>query len=225
MRTKNTLPFKKNHFEKTAWSSFSVVCGIDEVGRGCLAGPLVTGAVILPINKTSPLLQDSKVLSPAEREKAFKWIEKNAWYSIGIVHQRIIDKYNIWHATLLAMKRALINLLATCPLQPQAILVDAMPLSLADTGYSTIPVHYFTQGEKKSSSIAAASIVAKVTRDRLMEQFDRVLPGYNMGQHKGYSTKAHKMSVHRHSYTIIHRHSFLGFLSNKEKDDQQQRLC
>ena len=159
---------KKNQFETDAWAQNRVVCGIDEVGRGCLAGPLVTAAVILPPHKLSPLLKDSKVLTEAERLKAFAWINKYCWYGVGIVHNRIVDKHNIWHATLIAMKRALLHALSACPQTPQAILIDAMPLELSDTSYNGIPVHYFPQGERKSSSIAAASIVAKVKRDAMM---------------------------------------------------------
>lgn len=216
--------FKKNAHEQTAWALGDVVCGIDEVGRGCLAGPLTTAAVILPPGKNSPLLKDSKILTEAEREKAAHWIYQHAWFGVGAVHHRIIDKYNIWQATLIAMKRALINLLAICPHKPKAILVDAMPLKLYDTNYHDIPVHHFSKGESLSSSIAAASIVAKVHRDRLMSKFDPIIPGYSLGQHKGYSTDKHCKTLFELNKSIIHRTSFLSFMQqpkNKHLNQQQ----
>ena len=164
-------------FEKAAWLEGRLVCGIDEVGRAVLAGPLVTAAVIIPANKHMPLSKDSKVLTLEEREKAARWILKHCWYGYGIVHNRLIDERNIWQATLVAMKRALVQLLATSPHLPQAILVDAMPLNLLDTSYRDIPVYYFPKGEKLSTSIAAASIIAKVKRDAIMSSLDPVFPG------------------------------------------------
>lgn len=220
--------FLKNSFEKAAWQQEKVVCGIDEVGRGCLAGPLVTAAVILPINRASRLLKDSKILNEQERLKANKWIIKHCWYGIGIVHNRLIDQHNIWYATLIAMKKALVNLLATCPQIPTAILIDAMPLNLFDTSYKSIPVHYFPKGEKKSSSIAAASIVAKVYRDQLMRQFDPIFPDYKLAYHKGYSTKKHKTALRELNYSLIHRLNFLKNTFPEEKigeEKQQQSLC
>lgn len=216
MRKNKKPDFNKNHYENAAWEAQSVVCGIDEVGRGCLAGPLVAAAVILPIGKINRLLKDSKLMTPEEREKAAKWIKKHGKYAIGIVHNRIIDQNNIWRATLIAMKKALVNLLALYPQAPAAILIDAMPLNVADTAFANIPVHHFPFGESKSSSIAAASIIAKVTRDELMNRFDTVFPGYTLNEHKGYSTPKHKAAIKEQSHTIIHRISFLKNL-NKEK--------
>ncbi len=211
-----------------AWQEGKTVCGIDEVGRGCLAGPLVTAAVILPKNKTHRLLKDSKILTEAEREKAFSWIAAHCFYGIGILHPRIIDQRNIWQTTLLTMKKALVHLLSGCPEQPSAILVDAMPLKVDDTGYSHIQVHHFIKGESKSSSIAAASIVAKVSRDRLMKQLESVFPGYGFAEHKGYSTPRHKAAVRELGSTIIHRTSFLenpSLIFIEHDLEQQQTLC
>ncbi|HZW60621.1 MAG TPA: ribonuclease HII [Candidatus Babeliales bacterium] len=220
--------FKKNSFEMEAWSLNKLVCGIDEVGRGCLAGPLVTAAVILPLNKTNRLLKDSKLTTPEERLKAYTWITKHCWYGVGIVHNRIIDQHNIYRATLIAMKRALVNLLATTDQYPEAILVDAMPLELSDTSYKGIPVHHFPKGERKSSSIAAASIVAKVTRDAMMTRFDPLFPGFHLASHKGYSTEKHKGALLIQKPTIIHRKSFLNNINAaiiKGDHDGQQSLC
>jgi len=222
--------FNKNFHEISAWALQGVVCGIDEVGRGCLAGPLVTAAVILPPNKTNRLLKDSKLMTEEERIKASRWIAKNAWYSYGIVHHRIIDQHNIWQADLIAMKKALINLLAICPLRPQAILVDAMPLNLFDTNYRDIPVHHFPKGERLSSSIAAASIMAKVKRDEIMNKLGPLFPGYLFEQHKGYSTAQHMAAVQNLQPSIIHRASFLkkiltpAFI-DPETHEKQQSLC
>jgi ribonuclease HII len=210
--------FNKNYFEQEAWAANQVICGIDEVGRGCLAGPVVTAAVILPPDKQpSRLLKDSKEMTHEERLKAFKWIDKNCAYSLGIVHHRIVDSKNVWHATLVAMKKSLVHLLATTPYRPSKIIIDAMPLNLADTSFGDIPVHYFPFGERRSSSIAAASIVAKVKRDAMMQRLDALFPGYLLGSHKGYSTPLHKrILLEGQNQLIIHRNSFLGRLEPLE---------
>lgn len=207
------MPFlKKNQFEAESWANQRVICGIDEVGRGCLAGPLVTAAVILPVHINTRNLKDSKVMTPEERMVVYNWLIKRCWYGIGIVHHRFIDQHNIWQATLLAMKRALNHALAICPLRPEKIVIDAMPLELSDTAYPDIPVHYFPHGERKSSSIAAASIIAKVRRDALMTRLDPVFPQYHFAQHKGYSTALHKNALQNHQHSIIHRMSFVNNL-------------
>lgn len=168
-------------------------------------------------------------MSHEERLKAYAWIIKNCAFQIGIVHNRIIDQHNIWHATMIAMKKALVNLLAQPIPRPSAVLVDAMPLKLDDTGITDLPVYHFIKGEQKSSSIAAASILAKVTRDALMQKYDTLLPGYSLGQHKGYATKYHKDAITAHQHSIIHRMSFLGAIKTKmdtdEQTDKQQTLC
>ncbi len=226
-RRNQSLKITKNFFEKSLWEQQKHVVGIDEVGRGCLAGPLVTAAVILPIGKTSYLLKDPKILTEQERLIAYQWITTRCAYQIGIVHHRIIDTHNIWQATLLAMKKALVNLLSRTPERPGAILVDAMPLKLEDTSYHDIPVYYFIKGEDRSSSIAAASIVAKVTRDALMKKYALLFPGYHLEQHKGYATPLHQEALAKEGHLIIHRTSFLSAF-NQEKDDDkqnQQTLC
>lgn len=225
-RRANILPAHKNELEHQAWQKGEYVCGIDEVGRGCLAGPLVTAAVILPLNKTSRLLMDSKLLTEEERHKGALWIAKNCWYSYGIVDNRTIDRHNIYQATLIAMKKALVNLLATSP-RPAAILIDAMPLKIDDTGYLGISINYFPKGEKKSSSIAAASIIAKVKRDEMMGKFNEIFPGFYFDEHKGYATKKHRDCLKTQHPLIIHRQSFLhkvDTLGNHDELDEQQSL-
>jgi len=217
--------FNKNYFEQAYWQDNKLICGIDEVGRGCLAGPVVTAAVILPNGKTHRLLKDSKLMTPEERLQAFAWIQKHCWYSIGIVHHRMIDENNIWHATLIAMKKALVNLLAYAP-EPAHIITDAMPLNLLDTAYKNIPLSYFPFGEKRSSSIAAASIVAKVKRDAMMQRLAVIFPGYDLGTHKGYSTPGHKRILkEKDQKLIIHRESFIKRLEQAQEaglEGQQQ---
>ncbi len=217
--------FNKNYFEKQAWEHNTLVCGIDEVGRSPLAGPLVTAAAILPIGKTHFLLKDSKEMTLQQRLKADKWIKKHCWYGYGIVHHRIITQHNIWHATLIAMKRALLSAIAACPYKPVAILTDAMPLNLHDTSYGDIQVYYFTKGEKKSSSIAAASILAKVKRDAMMCRMGKVFPGYSFASNKGYGTRVHRDAIKKIDLTIVHRASFVKrFLSDSDEYEQQQGL-
>lgn len=225
-RRASIVPTHKNDLERQAWQNGHYVCGIDEVGRGCLAGPLVTAAVILPLNKTSRLLMDSKLLTEEERHKGALWIAKNCWYSYGIVDNKTIDRHNIYQATLIAMKKALVHLLATSP-QPSTILIDAMPLKLDDTGYLGIPVHYFPKGEKKSSSIAAASIIAKVKRDELMGKFDAIFPGFYFDEHKGYGTKKHQNCLKSQQSLIIHRQSFLhniDAINDHDELNEQQSI-
>lgn len=214
--------FPKNSFEHAAWSGHTFICGIDEVGRGCLAGPLVTAAVILPINTTYRNLKDSKAMTESERLTAYKWITRSCWYGYGIIHHRGIDQENIYQATLLAMKRALLNACAQCPHTPSAIVVDAMPLTLLDTSFKDIPVHSFIKGESRSSSIAAASIIAKVRRDALMQNYEKLFPGYYLAEHKGYATQKHTDAILHKAPCIIHRTSFLTNVLAKKKDDHDR---
>ena len=210
MTAKKKRPFiKKNNYEEIAWAENQVICGIDEVGRGCLAGPLVTAAVILPPHTNYRLLKDSKEMTHEERLKAAQWITANCYYSYGIIHHRLIDTHNIWHATLMGMRRAVMNLLATCPQKPSSIIVDAMPLKLQNSCYADIPIHHFPFGEKKSSSIAAASIIAKVKRDAMMLDMNRNFPNFAWQTNKGYGTLEHKAALSLHSFVIMHRKTFL----------------
>lgn len=229
-KLRQKVNFLKNSHEFSAWANLGTVCGIDEVGRGCLAGPLVTASVILHPNKAHRMLKDSKLMTEPERLKAAQWIVKNSWYAYGIVHHRIIDQHNIWQATLIAMKRGLMNLLAITAQKPQAILIDAMPLNLQGTSYAAIPVHHFDKGETYSSSIAAASILAKVKRDVMMTTLSPTLPGYLFEQHKGYSTTAHQKAIFGLERSIVHRQSFLKKLMNppiilSTTHEKQQSIC
>lgn len=203
--------FKKNFYEQSFWLEKKLVCGIDEVGRGCLAGPVVTAAVILHSQKTSRLIKDSKLLLPEDRLKAYKWLQKNSFFAVGILNHRMIDHLNIYHATASAMKRAVMQLMAKVDQKPSIILVDALPLKLENFEGDVVA---FPFGESKSISIAAASIIAKVTRDKIMGQLNSVFPGYEFGKHKGYCTKQHVELLKELQQSLIHRKSFLNFLKN-----------
>jgi ribonuclease HII len=209
--------FPKNTYEQLAWSESTLVCGVDEVGRGCLAGPVVAAAVVLPVGKTSRLLKDSKLLQKDELLRGYAWIIKHCWYGVGIVHHRLIDQHNIYQATLRAMKRAVMQLRAKLPAEPTCILVDAMPLQIDSFAGDII---HFIYGETKSSSIAAASILAKVTRDTLMQDLERSFPGYALAQHKGYSTALHKTLIQQRGLSIVHRTSFTRWMDNPIDDEQ-----
>ncbi len=222
---KVNISFLKNSFEYEAWSNDRLVCGIDEVGRGCLAGPVVSAAVIIPAHKKMPLLKDSKLLTPQEREKAYKWIKKHCLIGVSVVSHRVINCQNIRNATLISMKKALLNLLTISPFRPSAVLVDAMPLSLVDTNYDDIPVYFFDKGESKSTSIAAASIVAKVMRDALMKKFDDCFPGYGFSKHKGYGTPVHRSALLKNGSLIVHRTLFIRSVLYKDAHEKQLSLC
>lgn len=203
---KLTPGFEKNSFERHSWIDGKLVCGIDEVGRGCLAGPVVAAAVILKPYSEHHLLKDSKKLTPADRDLLFAWLQKNSTYSVAIINHRIIDEINIYQATLVAMKRALVQLLATSSEKPQVILVDSMPLKMDFLG---MPIYHVNFGEDHSASIAAASVLAKVTRDTLMSRMNQVFPGYQFITNKGYCTKDHVAGLKQKNKTILHRASFL----------------
>lgn len=200
--------FHKHSYEKEYWQQSKFVCGIDEVGRSCLAGPVVAAAAILTTQKKSHLIKDSKILTSEERVEAYNWLIKNSIFAVGIINHRIIDKVNIYQSTLYAMNRALMQLLSNNCIKPSIILIDAMPLSIN----IDIPVHFFNKGEDLSISIAAASIIAKVTRDRLMERSDAIIPGYAFNSNKGYGTPIHKKELKNNNSSIIHRSSFIKSL-------------
>ncbi len=179
-----------------------LICGIDEVGRGPLAGPVVAGAVILPKDCDLLYLNDSKKLSEKKREELYSQImEKAVSVGLGFVSPERIDEVNILNATYEAMREAIGKL--SCV--PQLLLNDAVTIP----GVS-IPQVPIIKGDAKSASIAAASIVAKVTRDRLMVEMDEIYPGYGFAKHKGYGTAAHIAALKELGPSPIHRRSFIG---------------
>ncbi len=183
------------------YSTYSLICGIDEAGRGPLAGPVVAGAVILPKECEILYLNDSKKLSPAKREALYEEImEKAAAVGVGMASPARIDEINILQATYEAMREAVANLGVT----PELLLNDAV--TIPDVSIPQVPI---IKGDAKSVSIAAASIIAKVTRDRLMVQYDKILPGYGFARHKGYGSKDHIEAIRRLGPTPIHRQTFI----------------
>lgn len=195
-------------FEKQAAErGFCRVCGIDEAGRGPLAGPVFAAAVILPMGADIPGINDSKKLSPCRREALFGVIESTA-VAYGIAQATVaeIEKYNILGATFLAMRRAAAQL----QLPPDAALVDG-----CCDPHLAVPTRCIVKGDGQSASIAAASILAKVSRDRLMCELDRAYPQYQFARHKGYPTRAHYEAILQYGVSPVHRLSFLKNLAEK----------
>ena len=190
-------------FEKDLYSKgYKLIAGIDEVGRGPLAGPVVAAAVILPKDSYYQYLNDSKKVTEKRRNKLYDEITAEAVsYGIGLVSPDIIDDINILQATYVAMKKAIDAL----SIRPQMILVDAV--HIPDIG---IPQVGIVKGDAKSISIAAASIVAKVYRDRLMTEYDALYPEYKFAKNKGYGTKEHMQALHEIGMSPIHRKSFVN---------------
>ena len=192
-----------NREKELSSQGYELVAGIDEAGRGALAGPVVAGAVILPCRYYPTwlkLVRDSKELSPKKREFLFDLIHKEALpIGVGIISHGVIDDVNILQATLLAMKQAV----DTLPNQPHFLLIDRLTLPKCD-----IPQRGITRGDKLCLSIACASIVAKVTRDHIMEELDKVYPEYGFARHKGYGTREHILCLQRLGPSPIHRLSF-----------------
>lgn len=188
-------------FEKE-YSDHQAICGIDEVGRGPFAGPVVAGAVILPKDHPILYLNDSKKLSEKKREELYEVILKEAVATgIGMASPARIDEINILQATYEAMRQAIDNL----KVKPDLLLNDAV--TIPEVVIPQVPI---IKGDAKSVSIAAASIVAKVTRDRLMEEYDKVLPGYGFASNKGYGSAEHIKALQTLGPTPIHRRSFIG---------------
>lgn len=184
---------------------------MDEAGRGPLAGPVVAGAVVLMPDAYLPGLDDSKRLTAAERERQYEAIQSAALaIGVGIVGERIIDSNNILEATRMAMMEALRNL----PFTPDYVLIDAVRLPLL-----SVPQEPIIHGDRLSLSIAAASVIAKVTRDRIMESHHRRYPTYNFAKHKGYGTVEHRDCIRRYGPSPIHRLSFRGVKEWVRSDD------
>lgn len=195
-RFEKMLRYERIYYGKGA----QYVAGVDEAGRGPLAGPLVIAAVILPQEIFISGLNDSKQLSAARREALYgKIMEKALAIEVNIVSVGNIDAYNIYGAT----QRGMAAVLEHLPLRPQVALIDAMPVQAA--GIETVSIIH---GDALSASIAAASIIAKVTRDRIMERLDKIYPAYGFAQNKGYGSGAHMQAIAAHGATKWHRRSY-----------------
>ncbi len=187
------------HEKRLRKAGYRFIAGVDEAGRGPLAGPVVAGAVILKDRNFKERIDDSKKLSPRKRDKAYHEIIKKAIVGIGIVDEKTIDKINIYRATIKAMESAVANL----EIPPDYIIVDGR-MKLV----TKCPIKCIVKGDSTSLSIAAASIIAKVTRDRIMVAYDSTYPQYGFSRHKGYPTKYHKSALKKFGPSPIHRYSF-----------------
>lgn len=189
-------------YERAAMlKGYSCVCGVDEAGRGPLAAPVFAAAVILPTGLEIPGLNDSKKLSAKKREYLFDVIQEKALaYSVAYATEKEIDEINILQATFLAMRRAVEGLVP----RPDYALVDGNRLPEL-----SVPAETIIKGDGLSASIAAASIMAKVSRDRLMEEIDRIYPQYQFAKHKGYGTALHVEMLKKYGPCPVHRRSFL----------------
>ena len=191
-----------NSFERRAHQlGYKSIAGIDEVGRGPLAGPVVAAAVILPPNYKNKEIKDSKQLSAKKRESLSEIIRQDALsIGLGVVEASFIDEVNIFQATLLAMKEAALNLSLT----PDYLLIDG-----SHRIFISIPQETIVKGDSLSVSVASASIIAKVSRDRIMEIYDRQFPQYKFSKNKGYATGEHREAIKKHGHCKIHRRSFI----------------
>ena len=187
-------------YEKDLYKDgIELIAGVDEVGRGPLIGPVVAAAVILPKNYKLDGLTDSKKLTEKKRDMYYEIIKRDAIaIGIGIKDENIIDEVNIYEATKLAMKEAIDKL----KVKPEHILIDAMPLEL------DIPTTSIIKGDMKSESIAAASVIAKVTRDSMMYELDKKYPEYGFGSHKGYPTKKHVEAIEKYGLIEGYRKTY-----------------
>lgn len=188
-----------SHEKRLNRSGYKFIAGVDEAGRGPLAGPVVAGAVILKGFDFKERIDDSKKLTAKLRERAYREILRKAVVGVGVVDEKVIDRINIYQATIRAMKLAIANL----EIPPDYVIVDGR-IKLP----TKCPVKCIIRGDSLSFSIAAASIVAKVTRDRLMVEYDKVFPQYGFARHKGYPTKIHKEALLVNGISPIHRRTF-----------------
>jgi len=189
--------------EEVRAQGFFLIAGVDEVGRGPLAGPVVAAACLLPQRYVLPGINDSKKLAEQERYLLYQELVRHpqVFYGTGIVEAIEIDKLNIHRASLIAMERAVKHL----PMKPEFLLVDGKYVPETEIASESV-----VGGDQKVQAIAAASVLAKVTRDHIMIGYDDLYPEYGFKHHKGYGTKRHKEAIEAHGYCPIHRMSFLG---------------
>ena len=187
---------------KAGKKGYRLIAGVDEAGRGPLAGPVVAAAVVLPADAILQGLDDSKKLSPTRREELFPKIQTQAIaYGVAVVNPEVIDKINILQAALLAMQQAVEQLQPV----PDLLLIDGNQKTA-----SSIEQWAIVKGDSKSLSIAAASVLAKVTRDHIMQDYHQLYPQYEFARHKGYGTKLHRDLIAEHGPCPIHRSTFKG---------------
>jgi ribonuclease HII len=194
------------------------ILGVDEVGRGPLAGPVVAAAVCLRQSDFKNIINDSKKMTAKAREAAFLEISQKAYIGIGIMNEKIIDIVNILNASHLAMEMAVQELVRSMPkelVSEQTFLKQTVLLIDGNIFRTKLPYQYQTiiGGDGKSLSIACASIIAKVYRDRILGIYDKIFPQYGFAKHKGYPTKDHRLAIKKHGSSLIHRQSFRGVCS------------
>ncbi|MBP9853916.1 MAG: ribonuclease HII [Candidatus Omnitrophica bacterium] len=200
-------------FEQSVKSEgYRWIIGIDEAGRGPLAGPVVASAVAVRHYNFESKIADSKKISPLQREKAFREIFEKSYVGVGIINETVIDDINILQATFMAMNNAVSQLIRSLDKEDEAhdhrtktcLLIDGNRFK------TDLPINYKTivDGDAKVFSIACASIVAKVIRDRILMAYDRIYPEYGFKDHKGYGTLGHRQAISRHGFSAIHRKSF-----------------
>ena len=193
---------KLKEYENQYWDTVSYIGGIDEVGRGPLAGPVVTACVVLPKDCSILYINDSKKLSAAKRDELYDTIMKEAVsVGIGVVSEKRIDEINILQATYEAMRQAI----AESTVEPEILLNDAV--TIPGVNIKQVPI---IKGDAKSISIGAASIIAKVTRDRMMVEYDKMYPMYHFASNKGYGSAEHIAALKEYGPCPIHRRSFIG---------------
>lgn len=199
--TKEKVTYDKLEYEKIEQAKgYKLIAGVDEVGRGPLAGPVVVACVIMPTDDLIDGIDDSKKVSEKKRQKLYPLIlEKAICVSIAVVDEKVIDEINILEAT----KKAMYEAVAGMKVQPEVVLIDAVKLDLPCKTVSII------KGDAKSYNIGAASIVAKVYRDRMMNEYAKIYPQYGFEKNKGYGTKAHIDAIKEFGVTPIHRQSFI----------------
>ena len=182
-------------------NNINFIAGVDEVGRGPLVGPVVASCVVLPVGYTLDGLTDSKKLTKKQREKFYKIIEDDALgIGVGVVSEKVIDEINIYEATKIAMKEAINNCMKKCNIEH--VLIDAMKLDI------DIPTTSIIKGDLKSITISAASVIAKVTRDKMMEELDKIYPMYGFKDNAGYGTKKHIEAIKEYGIIDEHRKTF-----------------
>lgn len=194
--------------------NYNYICGVDEVGRGPLIGPVVAACVILPKKFKLKGLNDSKKLTEKKRDEYYKYLIENTIYGIGIVSPEEIDEINIYQASKQAMIKAIKEVIKQSPVD--YILSDAMPLDLG------IPSTSIIKGDEKSITIAAASVIAKVTRDQMMYELDKIYPEYGFKDHKGYPTKKHLKAIKENGLIEGYRKTYKPVKNIMEKE---QELC
>ena len=190
-----------NSFERRAHQrGYRLIAGIDEAGRGPLAGPVVAAAVILPTDYENPEIKDSKKLSSRKRERLYEIIKHDALSTgLGVVEASVIDAVNVFQATLMAMKEAVLNL----SLKPDYLIIDGSCCI-----FVPLPQEAVVKGDSRSISVASASIIAKVSRDSILEIYHRQFPQYNFLKNKGYGTGEHREAIKKYGRCKIHRRSF-----------------